>query len=750
MTTIFHKFVSAIPDDPVAAAAGEVLTQSHWNAAHADANGNPIVVRTILTADTTYHVATIGSDLTGDGSIGNPWATLQYAVDWIGRFVDASGRWVVSIQLADGTYSGAEIGPQPLIYVLNILGNAANNTKVVLLDTGSGANGCCIQVTGSVPILILQNLTYHVTQFVGQNSGITIVGDGSIISVVNPYFKCTTVGVTGYSCIYIVASNSFVSLSRNLINELRGTGPSEFPGFFVEGAWTSCFNLFGAFSCFQELGHIITFTLVGTPSFAEAFYDFTGAAGYMFFNSWTVVGSATGSSYHFGGDPSGSQLAAGSFPGSLSTSTSAKGCFVDGFEFFDLNSLPTPTSAQIFQNAFGLLKDANQPTGLGLRFWANDAGTIVPVTRQVLISNVSFSIAITGSDSNPGTPGSPWATPQHAMDYISANIDIAGFTITVNIGHGSFAGVFGTSTLGDGQILWQGSGPTGPSVTTFTTSEDGFSCYEVSATLTTIMTFDGIAFKPGNSGVGLGLYNPSITNIGGGSALGINFIVPAGGGANFIQTVDTAVQCNTFNNITVDGSSGGSNNIIHLVSALGEVFDNASWTMTGTPKFGNPSAIQCFNGGVISSQGGSYTGAATGKRFTCSTGGIITANTPGTLGPNFYPGNSPGTTDAVSAYDGIPGTNYDYQQPITGFTITMNNADTDLIIDPAGTLAAGTVKMAASPIDGQKVTIRTSQIITSLTINGNGATVAGYATGTLGLGGVLNAIYQSANTTWYF
>lgn len=32
--TVAHAFVSAIADDPVAAALGEILPQAHWNAGH--------------------------------------------------------------------------------------------------------------------------------------------------------------------------------------------------------------------------------------------------------------------------------------------------------------------------------------------------------------------------------------------------------------------------------------------------------------------------------------------------------------------------------------------------------------------------------------------------------------------------------------------------------------------------------------------------------------------------------------------
>ena len=34
-------------------------------------------------SDSTYYVATTGNDSTGNGTSGNPWQTIQYAVDTV-------------------------------------------------------------------------------------------------------------------------------------------------------------------------------------------------------------------------------------------------------------------------------------------------------------------------------------------------------------------------------------------------------------------------------------------------------------------------------------------------------------------------------------------------------------------------------------------------------------------------------------------------------------------------------------------
>lgn len=92
-----------------------------------------------------------------------------------------------------------------------------------------------------------------------------------------------------------------------------------------------------------------------------------------------------------------------------------------------------------------------------------------------------------------------------------------------------------------------------------------------------------------------------------------------------------------------------------------------------------------------------------------------------------------------------------YQTPATGATITLNNNDFQLVLDPAGALAALTITMPATPTDGQIIFIRCVQAVTTFTINGNtGQTVKGFTNGatTSSLG--LVATYKASNSTWYF
>jgi hypothetical protein len=102
----------------------------------------------------------------------------------------------------------------------------------------------------------------------------------------------------------------------------------------------------------------------------------------------------------------------------------------------------------------------------------------------------------------------------------------------------------------------------------------------------------------------------------------------------------------------------------------------------------------------------------------------------------------------------IDGTNgviqaYDFQALATGFTYTFAAGTQTLVINPAGTLATGTITMPAAPADGMVITFSSSQIITALTVSANSGQSIVSAVTTLAAGGGAKYIYCLANTTWY-
>ncbi|HJW41371.1 MAG TPA: hypothetical protein VJ476_09120 [Rhizomicrobium sp.] len=92
---------------------------------------------------------------------------------------------------------------------------------------------------------------------------------------------------------------------------------------------------------------------------------------------------------------------------------------------------------------------------------------------------------------------------------------------------------------------------------------------------------------------------------------------------------------------------------------------------------------------------------------------------------------------------------YLYQAPTSGFAITAGSAVGRLILDPAGTLASGSITMPAAPKDGQILRLASSQTITALTLTPNtGQSIVGTLS-SLTANGFAEYTYRGANTTWY-
>lgn len=87
--------------------------------------------------------------------------------------------------------------------------------------------------------------------------------------------------------------------------------------------------------------------------------------------------------------------------------------------------------------------------------------------------------------------------------------------------------------------------------------------------------------------------------------------------------------------------------------------------------------------------------------------------------------------------------------PATGFSITIGAGIHALVLDPAGTLATGTVTMPAEPPDQFRLEVASTQTITALTVAANAGQTIKNAPTTLAAGGAFAYRYSEANSTWY-
>lgn len=96
--------------------------------------------------------------------------------------------------------------------------------------------------------------------------------------------------------------------------------------------------------------------------------------------------------------------------------------------------------------------------------------------------------------------------------------------------------------------------------------------------------------------------------------------------------------------------------------------------------------------------------------------------------------------------------NYDTASPATTNTVTASANTPGLLMTPAGTIAAATVKLPSSPFDGQQYWVASSQIITTVTWQDSGGTAGNVIGGQTTIGGTNRGqrfVYSSANTKWY-
>lgn len=81
-------------------------------------------------------------------------------------------------------------------------------------------------------------------------------------------------------------------------------------------------------------------------------------------------------------------------------------------------------------------------------------------------------------------------------------------------------------------------------------------------------------------------------------------------------------------------------------------------------------------------------------------------------------------------------------------TVTLTNAKQNNLINSGGTQASQTFNLPATPVDGQVCRLVFNNIVTTLTISGNGTTLSGTAATTAAVGTALVYRYYASATKW--
>jgi hypothetical protein len=258
--------------------------------------------------------------------------------------------------------------------------------------------------------------------------------------------------------------------------------------------------------------------------------------------------------------------------------------------------------------------------------------------RTTLSADVTYYVADTGSDATgDGSAGNPWRNISKAYTYARDNLDLAGHTVWVqlpahlsgqwNLLHGALTGAIG------GRSFIVNGDPNNPTV--YLMSGEA-----VGAEL--IAVFDGAALTV--QGTGLTVPNGIALVASNGTILFGHVLLNAA--AIHLDAASPQALIQAIGDYYIVGV-GPLVNIHAVAEDHGQIALPVHVTIAGTPTW-NSTFAQGDLGGMVDGTSFSYSGTAYGKRYNASGNGIVF--TGGSGGPNFFPGDTAGTTGTGGIY----------------------------------------------------------------------------------------------------
>jgi len=291
-----------------------------------------------------------------------------------------------------------------------------------------------------------------------------------------------------------------------------------------------------------------------------------------------------------------------------------------------------------------LYTDANSRTAIYENAVA--ANTSVPVfgggngwaqIRTKLTANATIYASDTGSDSTGnGASGTPFATMQKAIGFAQTVLDTNGYILTLKWNAASAANT--ESIIIGGQQIG------------------------VSDPANLVLDFNSKSSTPAGAGDNItcrygamcSVQNVTLTNTHGGSALTATangqIVVGSGvtfgsctGGNHMVAQVHGRIGI--LGNYTISGGAAAHFNANDNGVVL--LANGSTTTLSGTPAFAT-AFVFCNSSGFVGGTSVTYSGSATGVRYSCSLNGVIFTNSGGA---SYFPGNAAGTTGTGGQYN---------------------------------------------------------------------------------------------------
>lgn len=270
-----------------------VYDGSHWQIESPGA-------RQALTANTTFYVATTGSD-SNSGTAAAPWQTIQHAINYIANYVDLSG-YTATISVADGTYTaggaanGAFVGGGSVA----VTGNTATPGNCVISVT----NGNCFTAMNGA----ILNIGGFKVKTVTSGTAIIAQSGGQINLTGAMQFDATP---TGYAHLYANQAGAINIQTNYTINNVT----------FGIHWWTESGGVI-----INDSTH--TITLTGATAFS--IFAQSDSLGVQTVANVTFSGSGTGQRYSIGSNAVINTNGGGAsyLPGNVAGGTSTGGVYV--------------------------------------------------------------------------------------------------------------------------------------------------------------------------------------------------------------------------------------------------------------------------------------------------------------------------------------------------------------------------------------------------------------------------------------
>jgi hypothetical protein len=282
--------------------------------------------------------------------------------------------------------------------------------------------------------------------------------------------------------------------------------------------------------------------------------------------------------------------------------------------------------------------------------------------RTKLAANTTYYVRTDGNDTNDGSANDAahaFLTLQHAVDIVSYSIDTCGYTVTIQLGDGTYTAstLIEQWPLGcpcEGFIIQGNAGDTDAVILD---GDTGNYALAVNSVFQTPIIKDLKIQATGGSGNRHGFIAggsaPTLTNV--------NFGVCAG---EHIQVIDGSW-------VRVTGTytiSGGATRHFHVDTQSALSISGINVTLSGTPAFSSQ-FLCCYMQSLVQANGCTFTGAATGQRFYIAEGSVVNA---GGASPTYFPGSTTGIAYDTSVYVGsaVIGTSYDESYNAAKFSAT--------------------------------------------------------------------------------